>query len=379
MFQRKDGLWVERVSVPGRKQPQIFYGKTQKIVKQKMLAWQKEQEKSLTVSEALDRWLEKRSGEVQYKTWEGYQAPAARIRAAFGNEPATELTPPRVQAFVNALAARGYKRTAVQRPLDMLRMLYDALITTEGSGVHTNPTAGVRLPKGLQQASRDLAPREAVEIVKRSLSHPFGLFAYFLMYSGCRDAEALAIRAEDIHDGKIHITKALSWQTNQPVVKEPKTVNGIRRVVLLSPLADALPDFEGYLFSPDGGKNPYTKTEFRARWNGYCRDVGLATCEIERHKSNGKNNRVYERKVWHNTIVPYQLRHEFATLCFDAGLDPADAADLMGHASEQTTRKWYTHIQDQRRETSANKLEAFVTGTKKGPAPPSGTPRHAKP
>lgn len=365
MFRRKDGLWVERVQIPGQRQPKTVYGKTQKIVKQKILALQQTQARGLTVSEALDLWLAAKEGEVEYKTIEGYAAPAQRIRDVFGGDRVGDLTPAQLQAFVNSLAARGYKRTAVQRPLDMLRMLYDFLITREGSNVRYNPTTGVRLPKGLTQESRDLAPREAVEIVKSSLAHPFGLFAYFVMYSGCRDAETLAIRAEDIRDGYIYINKAISWQPNQPVIKEPKTVNGIRRIVLLSPLADALPEFTGYLFSPDGGKRPYTKTEFRARWDGYCRDVGLATCKIERHKSKGKNNRVYERKIWHNTIVPYQLRHEFATLCFDAELDPADAADLMGHASEATTRKWYTHIQEQRRETSAQKLEAFVKQGKK--------------
>lgn len=362
MFQRKDGLWVERVSVPGQKKQVVFYGKTQKIVKKKMLEWQKEQgaARKLTVSAALDLWLEKKREDVQYKTYEGYQAPAKRIRDALGDVPVDELTPPQIQAFVKAQKTRGYKLSSVQRPLDMLRMIYDDLITTEGSGIKYNPTNGVRLPGGLKQENRDLAPREAIEIVKNSLSHPFGLFAYFMLYTGCRDGEALAIRDVDIGEDKIRISKEVSWQPNQPVIKEPKTEDGVREIVLLSPLKAVLPEFKGYLFSPDGGKRPYTKTEFRRKWDTYCRDVGLATCEIEVHKSKGKNNRVYERKKWHNTIVPYQLRHEFATLLFDAQIDAKDAADLMGHASEETTRKWYTHIQDQRREKSGKKLETYL-------------------
>ena len=359
MFQRSNGLWVERIIVDGKTKE--ITGKTQRIVNRKILDYKAEHSQTLTVNAALDAWLAKKEKEVTYKTIEGYKAPCDRIRDQFGECQVEDITPAQIQAFVNGIAARGYKRTTVQRPLDILRMMFDFVITSPGSQLRSNPCTGVRLPKGLQQESRDLAPREAIEIVKSSLSHPFGLFAFFIMYSGLRDQEALAIHSEDIRDGFIHVNKAISWQSNKPVLKTTKTENGIRKVILLSPLADALPKFNGYLFSADGGESPLTQTQFRHRWNAYCKDVGLAVCETEKHYSP-TNNRIYEKKSWHNVITPYQLRHEFASLCFDADLDPADTADLMGHSSEALTRKWYTHIKEQRREKSADKLEKFVTG-----------------
>ncbi len=357
MFQRKDNkLWVERVIINGKVIE--VTGKTQKILNQKLTEIREKAKKGLTVSDALDLWLKEKEKTVQYKTYEGYQSPIKRIKEVFGDDDVRDVIPSQVQAFINSLAAKGYKRTTVQRPLDVMRMLYDFLITSDHADM--NPTTGVRLPRGLQQDSRDLAPREAINIVKANIKHPFGLYAYFVLYTGMRDQEALAIMDTDIHDTCISVNKAISWQPNKPVIKTTKTVNGIRNVVLLSPLKDALPKkFKGYLFSADGGKSPLTQTEFRRRWNKYCRDVGLATPEIQTHK--GKNGHTYSRTVWHNTIVPYQLRHEFATICFDADLDPADTADLMGHSSEQITRKWYTHIQNQRRDKSSKKLEDFIS------------------
>ena len=366
MIKRPNGTWEERFNDPVTGKRKSVYGKTKAEVKRKLAEYQNRQEKGITINHGLDLWLAVKEKEVSYKTYEGYQSPVKRIREQFGAEYANTITPVQIQAFIKGIAAKGYKRTVVQRPLDILRMLYDFLITTEGSGVKENPTIGVRLPKNLKQESRDLAPREAIETIKQNVSHPFGLYPFFQMYSGLRDQELLALTDADIdrENKMIHIGKALSWQSNKPVIKETKTENGVRTVILLSPLAEVLPNFHGYLFSTDGGKTPLTNTEFRNRWNGYCRDVGLATCEIETHKSNGKNNRTYEKKIWHNTIVPYQLRHEFATLCYDAGLDPKDAADLMGHSSEELTRKWYTHIQEQRKKETGNKLEQFVTGKK---------------
>lgn len=365
MIKRKDGLLEERFNDPVTGKRKSVYGKTKAEVKRKLAEYQSRQEKGITVNDGLDLWLAVKAKEVSYKTYEGYQAPVNRIREQFGAEYANTITPVQIQAFINAYVAKGYAKSTVHRPLDVLRMLYDFLITTEGSGVKTNPTIGVRLPKNLKQENRDLAPREAIEIIKANVSHPFGLYPFFQMYSGLRDQELLALTDADIdrENKTINIDKALSWQSNQPVIKETKTENGVRTVILLSPLADVLPDFKGYLFSQNGdGESPLSKTAFRKRWCGYCQDVGLATYEIVKHKSTGKNGRTYEKKVWHNTIVPYQLRHEFATLCFDAGLDPKDAADLMGHSSEEITRKWYTHIQEQRRKQSRNKLESFVSG-----------------
>ena len=363
MIKRPNGTWEERFTDSATGKRKSIYGKTKAEVKRKLAEYQNRREKGITVNEGLDLWLEAKRKEVSYKTYEGYQAPVKRIREQFGEAYANTVTPVQVQAFVNGIAARGYKRTTVQRPLDVLRMLYDFMITTEGSGVRENPTIGVRMPKNLKQESRDLAPREAIEIIKANVTaHPFGLYPFMQMYSGLRDQELLALTDKDIDRENmiISVNKAISWQTNKPIIKETKTVNGVRKVVLLSPLAAVLPKFHGYLFSADGGKSPLTNTEFRRRWDGYCRDVGLATCEIVTHHSAGKNNRTYERKLWHNTIVPYQLRHEFATLCYDAGLDPKDAADMMGHSSEELTRKWYTHIKEQRRQQSHDKLEAFV-------------------
>ena len=364
MIKRPNGLLEERFNDPVTGKRVSVYGRSKAEVNKKISEYKDRIKKGPVMNEALDEWLAKKEKEVSYKTYEGYQAPIKRIKSVMGDDYANEVTPAQIQAFVNDLAKRGYKRTTVQRPLDVLRMLFDFLITKPGSGVKNNPTGGVRLPKNLQQESRDLAPREAIEIVKANVSHPFGLYAFFTMYSGLRDQELLALTDKDIDrkEKLIYINKALSWQPNKPVIKDTKTENGIRQVVLLSPLEAVLPKFKGYLFSTDGGKSPLTQSEFRRRWNGYCRDVGLATYTIEEHKSGGKNNRTYKKRVWKNTIVPYQLRHEFATFCFDANLDPKDTADLMGHASEETTRKWYTHIQEQRRIKSSTALENYIAG-----------------
>lgn len=367
MYKRKDGLWADAVAVEGEKRPRYFYGKTQAEVKKKIAAFQAEKAKGLTVAAALDEWYESREPLVSYKTLEGYRSPIKRIKAAFGEQQLADISPAQIQAFIKGIAQQGFKRTTVQRPLDVLRMCYDYFITKPGSKLRDNPCASVHVPDGLTQESRDLMTAEQKQKVLAALGLDFGLYACFMMFSGLRDGEIMAITDKDIDlvNDTIKVCKSVSWQPNKPVVKEPKTENGVRIVPLLAPLKAALPEkWSGYLFSLDGGLTPLTQIAFRRRWDKWCREAGLATSEMVIHETIGKNGkRRYKKLVWHNEIVPYQLRHEFATILFDAAIDTKDAAEMMGHSDEELTRKIYTHIRESRRKDKFADLRNYVEST----------------
>lgn len=356
MYQRNDGVWAEAVIVNGKKK--YFYSKNKAELKRKIAKYNTALERGICMEKAIEEWLAEKEKEVSAKTVEGYRSPIKKINATFGGVRVKEITPSQVQAFVNSLAKKGYKRSTVQRPLDVMRMVFDYQMTKTDSTLTFNPCSGVRLPSGLTQECRDLASREDIERVKRAVNLPFGLFAYMLMYTGLRDGEILALTDDCFESEWITVNQSLTWAEGGKKTKDPKTLNGIRQVYILNPLAEVLPKWKGYLFSADGGKTPLSQTEFRHRWNNYCRAAGLADIEVIIHK--GKNGHEYKRTVWHNRIVPYQLRHEFATMCFDAELDPKIIAKLMGHASEETSRRIYTHVLESRKVADIEKLKVFV-------------------
>jgi integrase len=178
---------------------------------------------------------------------------------------------------------------------------------------------------------RELPSDADIEIIKRSVDLLFGLFAYFILYSGLRRGELLALKWEDIDFDRntISVNKAMYWNVNQPVIKDTKTEAGNRVVPLLQPLKDHLTGGEGYIFGLP------TQTVFRRKWNKYRAETGIE-------------------------VTPHQLRHAFATICYEAGIEDKDAQQLLGHASVSTTRDIYTHIREQRKQQTAEKLNAFV-------------------
>lgn len=356
MYQRKsDGLYCEKM--PGGK---VLTSKSKKVLKEKVRAYNSYVEKGMLISEALDKWIASRESELTNKGLENYRAPLKRLKDAFGDRYANELHPDEIQAFVNGLKAKGYNISVVKRPLYALDQTYQWMMRQPNSPVHINPCSAVKVT-GMKQESRDLANRADIEKIKNGLSHPWGLLPYFMLYTGLREQEALALKWSDIdfENKKITINKALEWPHNQPVIKETKNESSVRYVTLLDNLEQVLPkNKRGYIFHPESENRPYTKTEFKTRWLSYCKDMGLCDIITETHYSPG-NNRTYEKHKYKARITPHQLRHEYAAMCVVAKVDIEDAAAEMGHSNTEMTRK-YANIEKLLRKSSIGKLSSFV-------------------
>ena len=364
MYKRKDGTWCDTLPRQGSS-PKFFYGKSPSEVKQKMKAWREEAENGITVRKAAEMWIVEQEKKVRPATYYNYQKPYRDALERFGDMRVTAVTPNMVQTYIDQIADYGYSKARVQLYLVILRGAFRKAITMPNAAIQYNPCESVKIPKKCKNRVRDLPPKYAVDIVKQNVDRPFGLFPYLLIYSGLRKGEALALTDKDFHDGVISVNKALKYLSSGSEISEPKSEAGVRDVILLKELKEKLPKrWKGYLFSEDGGKTPLTAARFNRLWDDYCIETGLGNREkvVRYKKVNGKKLKVTSYRVVRD-ICPHQLRHEFCTICFDAGLDPADAAELMGHASEEITREIYTHIQESRRVKTYQKLQDYVSNS----------------
>lgn len=358
MYQRANGTWCDTIPQGKGKPHKFFYGKTKAEVKKKISEWKEKQEKGKTVDEAVAEWEETHYKNVRESTVRTYHASVERILEAFKGVYVKDLQAAQIQAFWNQLAAQRFARTTISTTKVVLTMILNHQILSPEGTLKYNPVTATRIPSSAPKHIRELPDRNCIEIIKKSVGVEFGLFPFLLIYTGCRKNEALALTDKDFTKDSISISKSVYWHSDgKPEITVPKTSAAIREVFLLPPLAQVLPKWEGYLFSCDGGKTPLSSQQFFKLWSQYCLAVGLAHREYKPTKAKGRKQ--VQQLVYH--VTPHQLRHEYATICFDAGIEAKDAANLLGHTTDIMTRNIYTHITNTRKQETGKKLSEYVT------------------
>lgn len=312
-----------------------FRGRTEKEILQKIAAYKEKEETGPLFKDVAEQWHIQYEKDVEYNTY--YKSLVYYNRAVdhFGGMYIKDISPQDVNKFYTQLALQGYARKTVANQKTILGNIFRYAIVN--SYIADNPLTFVTLPKNLKQNKRELPSDEDIQKVKDSVQGEFGLLPFFLMYTGCRKSEALALQFKDIdYDRKkIKITKAVFYMNNQPKIKQPKTENGIREIPLLDKLIPNLPQGkpDDYIFSLDGTQ-PYSQSWFQRHWAKYQEQTGV-------------------------TATPHQLRHAYATMLYEAGIDEKLAQELMGHADISTTKNIYTHIRLSRIEDAATKLNSI--------------------
>ena len=361
MYQRSDGMWVEYVPLSGGRR-KALYSKTKSGLKKKLLEFKEQKELGARFFSAADAWDRYHADKTTYNANQVYQAPLRRAKDHFHDVYLKEITADLVQAWIRQLADQGFARRTVQMHLDMMRMIFDYAITQPDSGLLYNPCAAVRIPSGLPQRRRLPPTDEQLEAVTPDTESSMGLFAYFLLYTGLRRGELLALEWKDIdrENKVIHVSKSVYYEGNQPQIKTPKTAAGSREVDLLDVLDAVLPNGKtGYVF---GGEKPLSKIQFRKQWIQFCREVGLV--EKEEHTHTGANGHTYTNTTYKPTVTPHQFRHAYASMLDDAGIDETAAKTILGHSSIVVTKDIYTHLRAQKRQRIGGALNEYVNKQK---------------
>ena len=351
MWQRKsDNRWCERVAVkPGGKREKLITAKTKAELNKKLSDLRTYSEHGRTFAESAKAWEDAHESTIEAKTNQSYKPHVERAVEHFGDRYIKDITPDEVQAFIDSLAAKRFARDTVRRALNVLRMIFNHEITSTGSLVRINPCVAVKIQKGLKKTRRE--PPTEEQLIKVTPDSDFGLFAYFLQFTGLRRGELLALKWEDIDfdNHVIRIREVATYASNQADVKErAKTSAGVRNVALLDVLEDVLKKTKHqsqkwYVF---GGEKPLSATQFRKGWLSWCRSVGLAEAEVSTHK--GKNGHTYTSTKWKPLITPHQFRHEYASMLEDAKISEFAAKGQLGHSSILVTKDIYTHIRERK-------------------------------
>lgn len=313
------------------------------------------EEQPPTFREIAESWERTHREEITPRTWVNYKPHYEEILARHGDKRIQDVTAQDIVIHLTAAKAKGYSRTVVNSIRSLYRMIFDYAVANDLA--QFNPVVSIRLPKGLHQGKR-IAPTDAqIKTIFANAENDFGLFPVFLLCTGMRKSEALALTWEDIDfkGREISVTKSIDYSIGaKPQVKPPKTEAGNRTVPIIDLLYDKLLEAyaartSDYIFpapaSNRGGKGGgmMTLRGYEGAWLKYCRDAGLMDGEKP-------------------AITAHNLRHGTATLMFELGVDELTAQRILGHSRVEITREIYT---DLREKQNAKSIDKFNAGMKK--------------
>ena len=226
--------------------------------------------------------------------------------------------------------------------------------------LNSNPFDKVIKPKSRQTQRKGnfLTKEELKEFLKlaqtTTLSYFFPL-VHLMSYTGLRQGEALALKWSDIdfENKKITINKTAVRIKEKQTLQTPKTKNSKRVISIDSATLSILKSWKKdqiKIYFKNGkhfeGDENFIFTNQRAEWVHIHNFIRYFKRFIADHDLK--------------TITPHGLRHTHASLLFSAGVEPKNISDRLGHSTVQITLDLYTHITEEQRTDTVDKLLEYM-------------------
>lgn len=333
-----------------------FRGKSDREVDRKILEYKEDTKKGRPFKVVADEWERDIESSVRASTRKTYKGPVKRMKAWWGDTRMSKITPSDVAKYMRQFEAKGYANNTVACELSVCRRIFASAVLQ--GDIPVNPAAEVRKSKGLIKRHRRAMTEEEETLAEEAIAEKRGdwwLLGAILLYTGMRRGEAMALNFEDIDtkNNVIHVTKKVSYVCgSRPQLDNfLKSKNGRRDIPLLPPLASVLPkDHIGLIFHrKDGGY--LTMDDVRKAWSIFCQDAGIDPSATTAEDPDAL------------PLTPHCCRHSFATLCYEVGLDPRQAAGIIGDTTDVLDHV-YTHLRGQHKQTAADKLNQYFANKK---------------
>ena len=270
-----------------------------------------------------------------------------------GKIPLNKLSQNDLQQFYGRLKKNGRKRLTEQYGAGlsnrMVRMCHatcrSALEKAVQDGlIRVNPALGCKLPP---KKAREMQVLTREELQRFLIQAKFeGYYEVFLLdlATGLRRGELMALQWDDLNfkTGVLNVNKQVYDVRGQLQISTPKTKNSIRKIVLPPAVVAVLQEYKKtvdsrWMFpSPVKEDCPITPGVVRRRLQLILEHAG---CKHVRF---------------------HDLRHTFATLALENGMDVKTLSAMLGHVSAATTLDIYTHITGDMQRAAAASIDRSI-------------------
>lgn len=208
-----------------------------------------------------------------------------------------------------------------------------------------NPAEDCIIPKLEKQEMKILKPEDMKAYLSAAEEYNVLPMFYLELTSGIRKGELTALLWDDLNveERTISVSKqAIRCPSGELVVDRPKTENAIRMISIPQETVDLL--IQEHEKHPD---NPYMFPSSR-------------TGEMYNPDSVVNLHKKILKKAGIPHIRFHDLRHTFATMTLQNGVDVKTVSSMLGHYDAGFTLRTYTHATRKAQNDAAEKLGSFM-------------------
>jgi integrase len=266
----------------------------------------------LTVGEYLDRWLSGKR-KIRASTLGLYRSHVeTHLVPGLGHLPVTALQPRHVERWVGELEAKGLKPSTVGSVLRTLKMALSHGVRRKE--LPDNPASGVEAPEYRPQPVEAMTRVGVTALLDAVRDTWMEQLVRFLLGSGVRIGEAVALNQGDVMEGYVRIRRPKT--VPRAVQVSDDGMSALREAIRLAPRS--------------GAKEPV----FYGQKTGDRLSRQVATHALPRLMEQAGLPR----------MTPHGLRHAVATLMVAGGVHMRVVADQLGHANPSLTARVYAHV-----------------------------------
>ena len=208
-----------------------------------------------------------------------------------------------------------------------------------------NPTEDCIAPKAQKIEMQILPPEHIKDYLEAADRRGLLPMFYLELVSGLRKGELVALQWSDLDEANctISVSKQASWDTeHQLILSRPKTGNSIREV--------SIPQDAVELLKQEHAKHPSNPWMFPSGRTG---EMYHPDSVVTLHKRILKDAGLEHIRF-------HDLRHTFATLALQNGVDVKTVSSMLGHYDAGFTLRTYTHVTRQMQQKAAEKMGSFM-------------------
>jgi len=370
IYKRKDGRWEGRYTVGYREDgKQIFknvLAKTQAECKEKLkaaIAAAKEPPEetptptTYTVAQWVDIWYEnfirpnlRETTRNQYECFIRHH-----IKPYVGAVPLTKLSSLDLQKLYNHLKSNGRIQSdhALPNPglstktVRSIHMMLSSCLEKAVAErlIPSNPAHGCNIPPKEKQEMKILPPEQIGRFLQEADKAGYLPMFYLELTSGLRRGELLALLWADVDtaNNTISVSKQVIRVNGALKVLPPKTKNAARKIVVPKQTIDLLiAEHEQHPDSPLLFPSPKT--------GGHLDPPAVA-----------RKLKTLLKRAGMDEIRFHDLRHTFATVSLQSGVNIKALSHNLGHYSAGFTLDTYTHVTTQMQANAAEKIGEFMS------------------